>query len=155
MGTSEVKGFFQLLDIDGSGGIAADEFMSGCLQLRGPAKALELALLMHEVKRLSGKIVAHTRYVESWMESHSPQHMQVKANRNDCSLHESSEAPCWPQVVSSSVDEQGRPFTRDGVGRPASMQGGRPIARRSLSESAFALQGREQMISKSGLIYRG
>jgi len=49
---SEAKGLFRLLDLDDSGSIDAEEFLSGCLRLRGPAKALDLALLIHEVKRL-------------------------------------------------------------------------------------------------------
>merc|ERR1712050_333168 len=50
---SEAKGVFQLLDLDKSGSIDAEEFLSGCLRLRGPAKALDLALLMHEVQRVN------------------------------------------------------------------------------------------------------
>lgn len=50
---SEAKGLFRLLDLDGSGSIDAEEFLSGCLRLRGPAKALDLALLIHETKRLT------------------------------------------------------------------------------------------------------
>lgn len=48
----EAKGVFQLLDLDGSGTIDAEEFLNGCLRLRGPAKALDLAVLMHEVKEI-------------------------------------------------------------------------------------------------------
>jgi len=46
---SEAKGLFDLLDRDGSGSIDADEFLSGCLRLRGPAKAVDLQLVMLEV----------------------------------------------------------------------------------------------------------
>jgi hypothetical protein len=53
---SEAKGLFRLLDLDGSGFIDAEEFLSGCLRLRGPAKALDLALLMHEVRRMVSRI---------------------------------------------------------------------------------------------------
>lgn len=42
---SEAKGLFQLLDTDRTGEIDADEFISGCCRLRGPAKALDLNLL--------------------------------------------------------------------------------------------------------------
>merc|ERR1719199_1840014 len=53
---SEARGLFRLLDLDGSGAIDAEEFLSGCLRLRGPAKALDLALLMHEVAQISAII---------------------------------------------------------------------------------------------------
>eukprot|EP00927_Polykrikos_kofoidii_P042167 TRINITY_DN3601_c0_g3_i1.p1 TRINITY_DN3601_c0_g3~~TRINITY_DN3601_c0_g3_i1.p1 ORF type:complete len:900 (-),score=148.65 TRINITY_DN3601_c0_g3_i1:61-2649(-) len=49
---SEAKGLFKLIDADGSGSIDAVEFVSGCMRLRGPAKALELALLLHETNRM-------------------------------------------------------------------------------------------------------
>merc|ERR1711972_258170 len=64
---SEAKGLFKLLDRDGSGSIDADEFLSGCLSLRGPAKALDLQLVLFELmehrrnlQRLSGVLeMAH------------------------------------------------------------------------------------------------
>merc|ERR1711988_480686 len=43
---SEARGLFRLLDMDDSGTIDAEEFSHGCLRLRGPAKALDLALVM-------------------------------------------------------------------------------------------------------------
>lgn len=46
---SEAKGLFQLLDKSGCGIIDADEFLSGCLHLRGPARALDMHLLMREL----------------------------------------------------------------------------------------------------------
>merc|ERR1719499_944827 len=46
---AEAKGLFLLLDKDGGGSIDADEFLSGCLRLRGPAKALDMQLVMREL----------------------------------------------------------------------------------------------------------
>jgi len=46
---SEARGLFELLDRDGSGTIDADEFLSGCLRLRGAAKAIDLQLVMCEL----------------------------------------------------------------------------------------------------------
>merc|ERR1719189_75596 len=46
---SEAKGLFMLLDSDGSGQIDMDEFLTGCLNLRGPARALDMQLLMREL----------------------------------------------------------------------------------------------------------
>jgi len=54
---SEAKGVFRLLDLDDSGAIDAEEFLNGCLRLRGPASALDLALLMHEVRRLEKQLL--------------------------------------------------------------------------------------------------
>merc|ERR1719503_323985 len=52
---SEARGLFRLLDLDGSGGVNAEEFLSGCLRLRGPAKALDMALLIREVRLMEKK----------------------------------------------------------------------------------------------------
>lgn len=49
---SEAKGLFRLMDLDGSGAVGAEEFLSGCLRLRGPAKALDLALLIRQVRKI-------------------------------------------------------------------------------------------------------
>jgi len=48
----EAKGLFHLLDLDGSGSLSADEFLNGCLRLRGEAKSLDVALLIQEVRRV-------------------------------------------------------------------------------------------------------
>mmetsp|Transcript_80998 Transcript_80998/g.127544 ORF Transcript_80998/g.127544 Transcript_80998/m.127544 type:complete len:587 (+) Transcript_80998:113-1873(+) len=46
---TEAEGLFDLLDADKSGSVSSREIVDGCLRLRGPARALELALLMREV----------------------------------------------------------------------------------------------------------
>jgi hypothetical protein len=53
---SEAKGLFRLLDLDDSGEISADEFLSGCLRLNGNAKALDLALLIREIKSMENRL---------------------------------------------------------------------------------------------------
>jgi len=50
---SEAKGLFTLLDTDGSGEIDAEEFVMGCLRLKGTAKAIDLATLMYFNKRMA------------------------------------------------------------------------------------------------------
>merc|ERR1712039_922664 len=46
---SEARGLFQLLDRDGNDTIDADEFLSGCLRLRGAAKAIDLQVVLLEL----------------------------------------------------------------------------------------------------------
>merc|ERR1712183_581323 len=53
---SEAHGIFELLDIDGSGTLTAEEFISGCMRLNGNAKALDLMVLMDQVKGLESSI---------------------------------------------------------------------------------------------------
>eukprot|EP00928_Gymnodinium_smaydae_P077106 TRINITY_DN6028_c0_g2_i1.p1 TRINITY_DN6028_c0_g2~~TRINITY_DN6028_c0_g2_i1.p1 ORF type:complete len:609 (-),score=132.14 TRINITY_DN6028_c0_g2_i1:191-2017(-) len=50
---SEARCLFDLLDMDGSGEISAEEFLNGALRFRGPAKALDVALLFREVRQLN------------------------------------------------------------------------------------------------------
>merc|ERR1712226_1727207 len=49
--------------------INAEEFLSGCLRLRGPAKSLDLAILMHEVRRMARRLHAHAHHVETQLET--------------------------------------------------------------------------------------
>lgn len=53
---SEARGLFKLLDLDGSGEVSADEFLNGALRLRGAAKALDVALLIQEVRNIERQI---------------------------------------------------------------------------------------------------
>jgi len=53
---SEAQGLFRLLDVDGSGSVDSDEIVSGCLRLRGEARAIELALLMQETRTLQDMV---------------------------------------------------------------------------------------------------
>merc|ERR1712048_608480 len=50
---SEAQGIFRLLDVDGGGTVSPLEFVSGCMRLRGSAKAVELSLLMYDTKKMN------------------------------------------------------------------------------------------------------
>jgi len=50
---SEADGLFKLLDMDGSGTIGIEEFLMGCMRLKGYAKTIDLATLMYENRRLT------------------------------------------------------------------------------------------------------
>jgi voltage-gated sodium channel len=47
---SEARGLFTLLDLDNSDTVSIEEFVNGCFRLRGPAKSLDLALVIQEVR---------------------------------------------------------------------------------------------------------
>jgi len=57
---SEAKALFDLLDVSSDGTVSADEFLNGCLRVRGPSKALDLLVLSHEVAQLFEKHSAAT-----------------------------------------------------------------------------------------------
>jgi hypothetical protein len=47
---TEANSLFELLDTSGDGSISAEEFLCGCLRLRGAAKALDLLVLSRDIK---------------------------------------------------------------------------------------------------------
>eukprot|EP00413_Alexandrium_margalefii_P039299 CAMPEP_0204603214 /NCGR_PEP_ID=MMETSP0661-20131031/57126_1 /ASSEMBLY_ACC=CAM_ASM_000606 /TAXON_ID=109239 /ORGANISM="Alexandrium margalefi, Strain AMGDE01CS-322" /LENGTH=751 /DNA_ID=CAMNT_0051614259 /DNA_START=22 /DNA_END=2277 /DNA_ORIENTATION=+ len=47
---------FDMLDLDGSGEVDMEEFVSGCLRLKGNAKSIDIHTLMFEVKHLMKKV---------------------------------------------------------------------------------------------------
>jgi len=49
---SEARALFDLLDMSGDGHVSADEFLNGCLRVRGPSRALDLLVLSREVSQL-------------------------------------------------------------------------------------------------------
>lgn len=48
--TDDVWTLFMLIDDDGSGFVEMEEFVSGCMQLRGPAKSMQIAKMSYENK---------------------------------------------------------------------------------------------------------
>jgi Ca2+-binding EF-hand superfamily protein len=53
---SDAWALFKLLDADGGGTIDADEFVSGCIRLRGDAKAVHMEKLNHEMRWLMDQV---------------------------------------------------------------------------------------------------
>eukprot|EP00913_Durusdinium_trenchii_P032821 g30726.t1 len=49
---SEAYGLFKLLDTEQSGNIECEELLEGCLRLRGPANAIDVATLQYSSKRV-------------------------------------------------------------------------------------------------------
>lgn len=62
---SEAKWLFEILDINSTGTIDFDEFLSGCLRMKGPAKALDLLLVTRESRRMFQQILAERKNVET------------------------------------------------------------------------------------------
>merc|ERR1719359_2206297 len=49
---SEAEGLFHLLDVDESGEVGIEEFIMGCMRLKGTAKSIDMATLLYEHKRM-------------------------------------------------------------------------------------------------------
>jgi len=75
---SEAKTLFDLLDTSGDGFISADEFLSGCLRVRGPSKALDLLVLSREVSQLFERYIKKERAARS--RSRSISHLQASSH---------------------------------------------------------------------------
>lgn len=71
--TDDVWGLFLLLDADGNGAVDLDEFVNGCMQLRGPAKSLQIAKMSFENKLTRQAIKNLTDQI------HDVKHLMVQA----------------------------------------------------------------------------
>merc|ERR1719331_2555287 len=63
--TLQAESLFKLLDLDNSGSSTVDEFLFGCMRIRGGAKGIDVATLLHENKRLMRWFINFKRYVAS------------------------------------------------------------------------------------------
>lgn len=60
---SEAASIFRLLDVDGFGSIPAEDFLSGAVRLRGNARSLDLAMMVHDNHRFYEKYQRHALYM--------------------------------------------------------------------------------------------
>lgn len=49
---------FKLMDVSGNGDLDASEFVDGCMRLKGPARSIDVSLLLQEQRRIRKKIVS-------------------------------------------------------------------------------------------------
>lgn len=80
---SEARGIFRLLDLDNSGGIDMEEFISGCIRLRGDAKALDMAVLIYEIRRIAESFTVHAARVEHALFFSHMQNLPQAAEQDD------------------------------------------------------------------------
>eukprot|EP00930_Biecheleria_cincta_P096366 TRINITY_DN88227_c0_g1_i1.p1 TRINITY_DN88227_c0_g1~~TRINITY_DN88227_c0_g1_i1.p1 ORF type:complete len:632 (+),score=107.76 TRINITY_DN88227_c0_g1_i1:89-1984(+) len=55
---------FRLLDIDESGTVSLEEFVVGCLKLRGAARSMDLAIIGYDFQRVAEKLSEFMEFVE-------------------------------------------------------------------------------------------
>jgi len=68
---SQGESVFHLLDNDDSHMLSLNEFLAGCMRLKGHAKSLDLNLLLHETRRLSRRISELQEIVAPIAHSHT------------------------------------------------------------------------------------
>ncbi|CAJ1331417.1 unnamed protein product [Effrenium voratum] len=71
---SDAWSFFKLLDMDGGGAVEIEEFLMGCLRLRGQARAMDIAKLIFDQNWLIKSQGRFQTFVEGQL---SKMHMQV------------------------------------------------------------------------------
>merc|ERR1719499_246899 len=55
---------FRLLDVDDSGVIDVDEFVSGCMRMQGDAKSIDVHTMIFQVQQFLAKWAEFTSFVE-------------------------------------------------------------------------------------------
>merc|ERR1712066_548814 len=60
----QVKQLFNLIDLDSSGHINKEEFVFGCLNLKGNAKNLDVAILQYETRSLKRLIIQLGEHID-------------------------------------------------------------------------------------------
>lgn len=69
--------FFKLLDMDSGGAVEIEEFLMGCLRLRGNAKAMDIAKLCHDQTWLIKEQARFWEFVEEELNHLHTVHMQL------------------------------------------------------------------------------
>mmetsp|Transcript_94567 Transcript_94567/g.174056 ORF Transcript_94567/g.174056 Transcript_94567/m.174056 type:complete len:97 (+) Transcript_94567:3-293(+) len=87
--TVSAKGLFKILDLDNSGAIDAEELITGTLRLRGHAKAIDLAALIYESRRMSRRLQQHMRNMERRTASRSKPSPKYNAPISSAAFRES------------------------------------------------------------------
>lgn len=98
---SKAAQVFRLLDTDGSNAIEIDEFVVGCMRLKGLAKGIDMEGLMLESKRMMRRLSSHQKWarrqlarMEETMEAnnrrlHSAiEHLSLAANKSEMMEHQ-------------------------------------------------------------------
>ncbi|CAE6932190.1 CBF5 [Symbiodinium natans] len=86
--TKDIWTLFMLIDADESGEISIDEFVSGCMQLQGPAKSIQLARVRHEnnlMRRDIRNVLDEVKAVKKSLRSAEPKR-KSKASDEDANL---------------------------------------------------------------------
>lgn len=60
----DASGLFKLLDVSGNGVVDVEEFVIGMMRLKGPARSIDMAMLLREHTKLTARVGALTRFSE-------------------------------------------------------------------------------------------
>merc|ERR1711904_731912 len=83
---------FRLIDLDDSGYISLEEFLIGCRRLRGPGRAIDLAMVMREQTEMHSSLWEQLKTIETAVSELSGLQMKGSGG-NDNTLCQSIEMP--------------------------------------------------------------
>jgi len=88
----EAKSLYQLLDTDEDGSIAIEEFVLGCMRLKGMAKAVDIAMIMYETKKQALLNKLHVADVKHSLEGITKEVMRntTAIQKNMCQINENT-----------------------------------------------------------------
>merc|ERR1712113_22457 len=62
---SEARGVFDMLDFRGIEEVSVDDFVAGCMKLKGQAKSMDVCTILYENRKMANQMEAFTSYTES------------------------------------------------------------------------------------------
>merc|ERR1719284_2065692 len=89
---SEAPAFFKLLDVDKSGEVEIDEFVMGCLNLKGKTKMMDMEVAVQDTRRMVKKLVDSQKFLNIRLDS-----LASSSSKGTQKL------PCEPNLTSKSA----------------------------------------------------
>jgi len=65
---SQAKALFKLMDVDGTNSVGMNEFLDGCMRLRGAAKSIDVNMLLYENEQMISKWTAFMEKTDQTLE---------------------------------------------------------------------------------------
>merc|ERR1740121_1440278 len=65
---SQAKAFFEMLDTDGSDAVGIDEFIEGCVRLRGGARSVDVNMVLLHIRKLHSQVRSLQKKSQSQLE---------------------------------------------------------------------------------------
>jgi len=93
---SQARALFMLLDVDGSNEVELEEFIGGCMRMKGDAKSIDVNMLLYENEKM---IVKWTHFMELCTD---------KFERIEAALGLTSDLPTTPMRRPTVHDTAGR-----------------------------------------------
>jgi len=84
----EARELFLLLDTEEEGEIDIEQLVNGCVRLHGTAKAMDLAVMMQEMKRMARQLNSHAHVVEEQLTWLVQQSTRMVNDASDTSLEQ-------------------------------------------------------------------